>query len=370
MLDGLEQIASRVLDLAVIVQQIPAPTFAEQARLAYIQQQMKDEGLLDVGSDGVGNVFGRLPGSGLAAPLIVSAHADTVFPAGTPLVLTREEGKLSGPGIGDNSLGVAGLFGLVWMLRQAGEQPGDLWLIANVGEEGLGDLCGMRAVVERFGRAVSGYLVLEGMSLGQVYHRGLGVQRYRLVVQTPGGHSWVNYGSPSAVHHLARLITRLEALSVPGQPRSSLNVGVVAGGTSVNTIAAEAHLELDLRSEDVTTLQGLARQVEGLVHETNLPQDNISCTAEIIGQRPAGGMPADHPLVSLAVRCLEEQGLQAVLGNGSTDANIPLSLGMPAVCVGLTSGGGAHTRGEYILTAPLVRGLAQIRALAQGALRL
>lgn len=370
MSDELTPIAEQVLALAAAIQQIPAPTFAEQERAAYVQGRMQAEKLLDVCMDEVGNIYGRLPGRGDAAPLIVTAHLDTVFPTGTPLALSRGEGTLSGPGIGDNSLGVAGLFGLVWMLRQANEQPGDIWLVANVGEEGLGDLCGMKAVVGRFGAAVSGYVVLEGMSLGQVYHRGLGVQRYRLAVQAPGGHSWVHYGRPSAIHELAGLITRLELIPVPRQPRSSLNVGVIAGGTSVNTIAAEAHLELDLRSEEVAVLQSLTRQVERLVEEANRPQEHVTCTAEIIGLRPAGGIPADHPLVSLAVRCLADRGLPVVLGIGSTDANIPLSRGLPAVCVGLTTGSGAHTQQETIQTAPLKHGLSQLLALVQGALQL
>ncbi|MCU0485128.1 MAG: M20/M25/M40 family metallo-hydrolase [Anaerolineales bacterium] len=364
-------IVKQVLALAGSIQQVPAPTFAEQERAAYVRQVMQAEGLWDVQQDETGNVYGRLVGRGAAAPLIVSAHLDTVFPAGTDLTLQHSEGSLSGPGIGDNSLGVAGLFGLLWMLRQAdGVLPGDIWLVANVGEEGLGDLCGMKAVVKRFGAVVSAYLVLEGMSLGQIYHRGLGVQRYRITFRAPGGHSWANYGRPSAIHHLARLITSLENLPVPAAPRSSLNVGVIAGGTTVNTIAAEAHLELDLRSEAVSALEGLAGQVEELVAASNQRTEGVTCDAEIIGLRPAGGIAADHPLVSLASGCLREQGISPVLGIGSTDANIPLSQGLPAVCVGLTTGSGAHTLRETIQTAPLESGLRQLLALAQGALHL
>ena len=237
-------------------------------------------------------------------------------------------------------------------------------------EEGLGDLCGMKAVVERFGTRVSAYLVLEGMSLGQVYHRGLGVQRFRITVQAPGGHSWANYGRPSAIHRLARLITRLESLPVPAAPRSSLNVGVIAGGTSVNTIAAQAHLELDLRSEAVSALADLVAQVEQLVAESSQPEEGVTCRAEVIGLRPAGGMAADHPLVMLAMNCLREQGISPALRIGSTDANIPLSQGLPAVCVGLTTGSGAHTLRETIQTAPLGSGLGQLLALAQGAFQL
>lgn len=371
MSEPLSGIENQVLALAGDIQQIPAPTFAERERAAFVQRLMQAEGLLDVHQDETGNVYGRLAGRGEAAPLIVSAHLDTVFPAGTDLTLKQGEGMLSGPGIGDNSLGVAGLFGLLWMLRQAGQPPlGDIWLVGNVGEEGLGDLCGMKAVVRRFEAAVSAYLVLEGMSLGQVYHRGLGVQRFRITVQAPGGHSWANYGRPSAIHRLARLITRLESLPVPAAPRSSLNVGVIAGGTSVNTIAAQAHLELDLRSEAVSALADLVAQVEQLVAGSSQPEEGVTCRAEIIGLRPAGGIAADHPLVMLALVCLREQGISPALRIGSTDANIPLSQGLPAVCVGLTTGSGAHTLRETIQTAPLRSGLGQLLALAQGALQL
>mgnify|MGYP001044056265 CR=1 FL=1 len=371
MSEVLSGIENQVLALAGNIQQIPAPTFAERERAAFVQRLMQVEGLLDVHQDETGNVYGRLAGRGESPPLIVSAHLDTVFPAGTDLTLKQGEGMLSGPGIGDNSLGVAGLFGLLWMLRQAG-QPlrGDIWLVGNVGEEGLGDLCGMKAVVQRFEAAVSAYLVLEGMSLGQVYHRGLGVQRFRITVQAPGGHSWANYGRPSAIHRLARLITRLESLPVPAAPRSSLNVGVIAGGTSVNTIAAQAHLELDLRSEAVSALADLVAQVAQLVAESNQPEEGVTCRAEVIGLRPAGGMAADHPLVMLAMNCLREQGISPALRIGSTDANIPLSQGLPAVCVGLTTGSGAHTLRETIQTAPLGSGLGQLLALAQGAFQL
>lgn len=371
MSEALSGIENQVLALAGDIQQIPAPTFSERERAAFVQRLMQAEGLLDVHQDETGNVYGRLAGRGEAAPLIVSAHLDTVFPAGTDLTLRQGEGMLSGPGIGDNSLGVAGLFGLLWMLRQAGQPPrGDIWLVGNVGEEGLGDLCGMKAVVRRFEAAVSAYLVLEGMSLGQVYHRGLGVQRFRITVQAPGGHSWANYGRPSAIHRLARLITRLESLPVPAAPRSSLNVGVIAGGTSVNTIAAQAHLELDLRSEAVSALVDLVAQVEHLVAESSQPEEGVTCRAEVIGLRPAGGMAADHPLVMLAMNCLRAQGISPALRIGSTDANIPLSQGLPAVCVGLTTGSGAHTLRENIQTAPLGSGLGQLLALAQGAFQL
>jgi acetylornithine deacetylase/succinyl-diaminopimelate desuccinylase-like protein len=357
---------SRTLDLAVAIQQISAPTFYEARRAAFLCEQFLAEGLFDVSIDPLGNVYGRQPGAGLARPLVISAHTDTVFPESVDLTVTRQDGKISGPGIGDNSLGVAGLFSLLWSLRQRSiALPGDLWLVANVGEEGLGNLRGMRAVVDRFGDHPLAYIVLEGMSLGQIYHRGLDVLRYRITIKTPGGHSWVDYGRPSAVHELAGLVTRLTALPLPNQPRTTLNVGVFSGGTTVNTIAAEASVELDLRSESAEALASLSTQVEALVAACR--RQGIRAIAEISGQRPAGAISSMHPLVRLAVRCLQAQGIQSSLNVGSTDANIPLSLGLPAVCLGLSTGCGAHTVGETIHTAPLGQGLSQLTALVEQA---
>jgi tripeptide aminopeptidase len=360
----MDDLLERVLNFAVTLQQIPAPTFNEGRRAAFVLQQFRREGLSDVFMDPTGNAYGRMPGMGIRLPVVVSAHLDTVFPEDVDLKITRDIDRIAGPGIGDNSMGVAGLFGLLWALRQSKIQlPGDLWLVANVGEEGLGDLCGIRAVVDRFGERVSAYIILEGMALGQVYHRGLGVQRYRITVQTAGGHSWVDYGRPSAVHELALLVNRLTAIPLPVEPRTTLNVGVVGGGTTINTIAAKAYLELDLRSEESRALDNLVGQVEELVAASNRP--NVMVRAEIIGRRPAAEISPDHPLVRLAIHCLQSQGIQACLNIGSTDANIALSRGLPAVCIGLTTGFGAHTQGEYVRIQPLSQGVDQIVTLVQ-----
>lgn len=357
----------RISDLAVRIQQIAAPTFHELARSRFVLEQFTAEGLVDLHLDEIGNVYGRMPGASRNPAVVVSAHLDTVFPPTTDLAYTRTHAKIAGPGIGDNSLGVAGLFGLIWLLRQQQNTlPGDLWLVANVAEEGLGDLRGMKAVVQRFGSQPKAYVILEGMALGVVYYQGLGVRRYRIIVRTQGGHSWVNFGRPSAVHELARLVTRLETLPVPAQPRSSYNVGVIQGGTSVNTIAASASLELDLRSQDPQTLDHMAAHVEQLVRDANrLGEQPIEVQQELIGNRPAGGLSADHPLVRLAEQMYADQGVLTRIDIGSTDANAPLSQGYPAVCVGLTTGSGAHTLGEYIDLAPLRQGMVAVTRLVE-----
>jgi acetylornithine deacetylase/succinyl-diaminopimelate desuccinylase-like protein len=358
----MKNIDKRTLALAIQIQQIPAPTFDEKERAAFIQDLFIQENLVNVETDTLGNVFACLPGNGDAPPVVVSAHSDTVFPSETDLKITRDPGKIYGPGIGDNSLGVAGLFGLIWSVQeQSITLPGDLWLVANVCEEGLGGLKGMRSLVDRFGEQPLAYLILEGMAYGEIFHRGLGVQRYRITARTEGGHSWADYGIPSAIHELAALVAQLTALKLPEKPRTSLNVGIISGGTSINTIAAEAHLELDLRSEDPTALQNLITQVEALVAAADRP--SVKFESIIIGQRPPGSIEKHHPLVKLAVQILESQRTRAHCNIGSTDANIPLSMGLPAICIGLTHGRGAHTTGEFIYTEHLQRGLEQLTEL-------
>jgi acetylornithine deacetylase/succinyl-diaminopimelate desuccinylase-like protein len=361
-------ILNRTLNLAVSIQQIPAPTFAESQRAEFIHTRFEAAGLIDVERDEMDNVYGRLPGKGEKPPIVVSAHSDTVFPAGTDLSVVRNAETIAGPGIGDNSLGIAGLLALVWTIQERAIMlPGDLWLVSNVGEEGLGNLRGMRAVVRRFGGTPLAYIVLEGMALGQIYHRGLSVKRYRITAYTSGGHPWVNRGNPSAIHELAALVKNLDELSMSSKPRSTLNIGVFSGGTSVNTIASEAYLELDLRSEVGDSLDRLAHRVKTLVKKSE--RTGIKFAVEDIGERPAGKIPPDHHLVQVVVAALEEQGIRPQLGVASTDANVPLSLGIPAVSIGLTTGGQAHTAEEYIHIAPLAQGMEQLVAVVAGVFR-
>lgn len=356
-------IAERITERAVEIQQVPAPTFAERQRGEFVRDLFSKEGLQDVSMDEVGNVYARWTTdngpSKSGKPLIVSAHLDTVFPAETDLRVTREPGLIYGPGLGDNSLGVAALFGLLWTLRERNMRPaGEVWLVANVCEEGLGDLRGMKAVVERFGGDVQAYLVLEGLALGHVYHRAVGVKRYRVTARTAGGHSWSDYGKPSAIHELAKLVVQLTSLVLPASSRTTMNVGKISGGTSVNVIASEASLELDLRSEGQPSLTELIEVVEHLIHSASRP--GVRMEAEVIGQRPAGQISQLHALVKLAEECLREQGMSPIHTSGSTDANIPLSKGYPAIVLGVSTGGSAHTVQEFIHTEPIAQGMEQL----------
>jgi tripeptide aminopeptidase len=359
------EMIDRVIELAIEIQQIPAPTFYENKRAQFMLECFQGENLADIAIDEIGNVYARLPGSHSNRPILVSAHLDSVFPIDTELGIARSSDKISGPGIGDNAIGLAGLIGLVWILNQRQQQlASDIWFAANVGEEGLGDLRGMRAIVERFADLPQAYIILEGMALGQIYHRGLGVHRFRITVTTPGGHSWVDHGKSSAIHELIQVANRILDLQVPEQPRTTINIGVLQGGISVNTIAAQAHLELDIRSEDESILEGFVNKIKDIVQDSNHP--DVQVKAETISQRPTGNIPHNHPLVKTAIRSLKSLGIQPHLNIGSTDANIPLSLGYPALCLGLTTGSGAHTLREYVHVPPLHLGLQQLISVLEG----
>jgi tripeptide aminopeptidase len=351
-----------IIETACTIQAIPAPTFSELKRAAYFLEQFTNQGLVDVQLDKIGNVLGRLPGISGDRPLVISAHMDSVHPLDTPLTLRKLEDRIIGPGIGDNALGLAALIGLIRSLRMQGaELPGDLWLVANVGEEGLGDLRGIQTVVERFKDHPLAYLIVEGMGLGTILNRGLGVERYQITVCTAGGHSWVDYGQPSAIHELCKIVVRLDELKLPHNPCTSLNAGIIQGGTSVNTIAAKARMELDLRSEDKAALAELIHKVQVIVNECRRP--DVKIEIERIGKRAAGQIDNNHPLVRLANDVLTEIGIQAHLDIASTDANLPLSRGYPAICIGISNGNNAHTRDEYILTGQVGLGLVQLHQI-------
>jgi acetylornithine deacetylase/succinyl-diaminopimelate desuccinylase-like protein len=314
--------------------------------------------------DEAGNLYARLPGAGRPA-LAISAHLDTVFPQGTDLASRRTAQRLHGPGIGDNAVALAALVELAHDFAQD-PPPGDLWLVANVCEEGLGNLRGMREVVARLQDTVSAYLVLEGMALGHIYHRALPSRRFRLTAEGQGGHSWIHAGRASALHQLIQVGAELARLAVPADPKSTLNIGLMHGGRSVNSIADRAQLEMDLRSETEASLEALVDQVVRLT--THSGEDGLKLTLTLVGSRPAGGLAEDHPLVRAAAQALRRGSRRkAKLGAGSTDASVPLNQAYPAVCVGLTTGGEAHTLREFIDLPPMEGGYRSLLNLIEAA---
>ncbi len=351
------------INLIQAIQQIPAPTFAEADRAAFVESQMLALGLQDVRQDDLHNVYGRFPGQHRRTPLIITAHLDTVFPLETDLRI-RENGRLlSGPGIGDNSTGVAGLLLLAKsLIENQIKLTNDVWLVANVCEEGLGDLRGIRAVVEKFGQSAK-YIIVEGGLFGQISHQAIGVRRFRLEVSGPGGHSWGSFGAASAIHVLGHLISAIDKLPVPVSPRTTYNVGIIEGGTSINTIAQSAALQLDLRSEEPSALQQLVDSVTDIVQQTNQLRrdDGIHVTMTAIGSRPPGQISRHTALVKTAVDALHYVGSQGItFMMGSTDANVPLSKGFTAVVLGLTESGNAHRLDEFIDPTRLPDGLSQL----------
>jgi acetylornithine deacetylase/succinyl-diaminopimelate desuccinylase-like protein len=367
---GYAQMRDRLVDLCLQLQQIPAPTGAEGERARWVEDHFRRIGLHDIGQDDLCNVYGRIAGEGSGPLLLVSAHTDTVFPSGTDLSVRRNGNDvLAGPGIGDNSAGVVGLLILAETLLSLPTPPVDIWMVANSNEEGLGDLKGMRAAVtylqEKAGR-VGAVVVLEGMGLGRIVHQALGVRRYRIEAKAPGGHSWGDFGSASAIHALASVAAEIARMKMPKEPRTSFNIGKFNGGTSVNTIAEEAALELDLRSTDPVMLARVDQQVQEIVqrHQENHTRhrSGVEFRMKGIGDRPAGEIAEDHPLVQALSKIMAHIHVteRTDVRISSTDANIPLSQGIPSVCIGLTEGGDAHRLSEWIHTEPLVKGMQQL----------
>lgn len=360
--EAVEQHTPVVLDLTQRICTIPAPTFSEERRAAFVKGEFDAQGL-EAWIDEAGNACARRRGTGRSV-LLLTAHTDTVFPAGVDLSIRYEDERLVGPGIGDNSLSVAALLTLPRILDQATIQTGsDLVLCANTGEEGLGNLRGMRHAVATYRDDLTAVIVLEGHHLGRVYNQAVGSRRLRVTVMAPGGHSWGAFGTASAIHVLGEMITAIAKLPVPTEPKTTFNVGTIDGGVSINTIAPLATLTLDLRSIDLATLTHLISRVESIVEEANDAARGVSAYSEIIGDRPGGVISADAPVIQTALDTLRELGLDPHLSAGSTDANIPIAEGIPAVCIGLTTGEHAHRIDEYIDIPPLVTGLKQLALL-------
>jgi tripeptide aminopeptidase len=354
-----------VLELTALISAVPSPTGEETAKSLLVERLFATAGLAKE-RDAIGDVVGVIPGRPTSRPgmsrLLVAAHIDTVFPISTPLEIKRSADRLSGPGVGDNSVAVAAAIKLADLLRMAGEVPAvDVLVTGNVGEEGLGNLRGIREVLAP--RSDIGAVVaLEGHNLGRVTHVAVGSRRFRITVKGPGGHSWGDFGRPNAIHGLSKLIAELDAIPLPRSPKTTLNVGMIDGGVSVNTIAPEASCLLDLRSIDESALRRLSDRVMRLVERSNRG-DAVVYAAESIGERPAGVVSADSLIVQIAAGTLTALGLEPSFDASSTDANVAIAAGIPAVCIGLTTGGNVHRTDEFIDLEPVAKGVAQLAVL-------
>jgi tripeptide aminopeptidase len=343
------------------VTEIPAPTFHEARRAVFVAERFDTLGLSDVTVTEDGNVYGRLPGAagnGLPA-LAVFAHMDTVFAGDVPVTVTQREGRLYAPGVGDNSAGLAGLLLALRAMREAGTVPDrPVWIVGTVGEEGLGNLRGATAATDRLGGKVDAVVAIEGSFFGRVSHTAVGSRRLRIRLHAEGGHSWHDFGRVSAIHALVKAAAEITSLHVPTEPRTTFNIGEIRGGTGVNVIAECAEMVLDMRSISRSALDDLDRRVRRILEtpqKRGMPVD-----IEVVGDRPAGSIAIGHPLVQTCSAILAHLGAVPQYAAASTDANAALGRGIPAVTLGVTRGGGAHTLGEWIEVAPMVRGVQQI----------
>ena len=347
------------IDQCKIIQQIPSPTFNEKQKAQYIAEQFKQVNDVDTVIDPTGNVITKIRGIKSNQPILISAHLDTVHPLDTDLAISETDQRIAGPSIGDNSLGLATLLMLLHYFNDLDIVPKqDIWLIANTTEEGLGNLDGMKAVVNMFKDKPLAYIILEGMGLGRVVTQGLSVQRYRVTFQCDGGHSWADFGKPSAIHEMNHIIEKILALPIPDECKTTINIGKIEGGKSINTIAPQASFEIDLRSEKTVVLQGYWNAIQKILKTGKTSE--LKITWEQIGKRPGGSIKLGHPLVQKAKQALTTYGLEPKLTSGSTDANIPLSEGYAAICIGLTEGNHAHSKDEYIELAPIADGLSSL----------
>jgi len=345
------------LEQQVSLCEIPAPPFQEQARAAEYASRFEALGYRAT-IDAVGNVIATRAGSGGGRRLVLAAHLDTVFPEGTDVRVRRTGTKLAGPGIGDDCRGLAVLLAVARAIALARvATAGDLVFVGNVGEEGLGNLRGTKHLFEaKSAGPIDAFISVDGIGLGMV-SRAVGSNRYRVTFRGPGGHSYGDFGMPNPMHAMGRAIATIADLDVPEAPRTIFNVGVVAGGTSVNSITGSATMQVDLRSESAAALarvdSAFHRAVDRAVEaeRARWPKSNISLAAEIevLGRRPAGSQPDSAWIVREAVAAAAELGIPAPkTGAGSTDANVPIGLGIPALAIdGGGTGDGAHSLGEW-----------------------
>ena len=373
-----------MMDWQANLSAIPAPPFGEQARSAWMAARLAEVGAAQVEIDEAGNAIGILPARHLPAEstgpvVVVSAHLDTVFPAGTPLHPVVEGERLTAPGACDNGAGVAGLLAIARALTESGvELAVPVVLLGNVGEEGEGDLRGVRHFYERSALAgrVAAHVVLDGAGAGAAVTQALGSRRYRVTVTGPGGHSFTDAGTVNPIAALAAALAALAETELPEEPRTTLNLGTVRGGTSVNSIPETAQAAVDFRSTDTEQLARLEAALEAAVKESverwnrkarpaaAQARGLLTYRLEKIGDRPAAQLAADAALLE-ALRAVDRHlGLRTDLRLGSTDANLPLSLGIPALSMGAGGeGGGAHTLAEWYSAKDREAGLQRVLLL-------
>lgn len=331
----------------VALTEIPAPPFKEQARAKAYLEMLRQLGLSDVEMDAEGNVMGIRRGTGAAGGplLVVNAHLDTVFPEGTDVRVKRQGTRLSAPGIGDDTRGLALILALIRTLEAAQfTTPSDILFVGNVGEEGEGDLRGIKFLLKKgkYRDRITQVVAIDGSETNGITRGGLGSKRYRVTFKGPGGHSYGAFGLVNPAFAMGGAIARLSRLQVPVSPKTTYNVGVVKGGTSINSIPSEVSMDVDLRSEACTELKKLDEAFLAVVREAvdaenkarSPSEGRVEADQKVIGERPCGDTPMDAPIVQASAAAIRAFGLTPAFTISSTDANIPMSMGIPAVTIG------------------------------------
>ena len=351
----LDKNADWVTEQQIAITEIPAPEFAEKERGAYVARLLAANGL-NVRTDSVGNVIGERQGTVEKYVVLIVAHLDTVFPADTPVQVKRTEGRLEGPGISDDGTGLATIAGLARAMDQAKvKTEATVVFCADVGEEGEGNLRGIRELLNTYKNRIRAVIAIDGAATDYVTTVALGSRRLEVSIEGPGGHSWSDFGMPNPITALARGIVEFSRTPMPEEPRSTFNFGVISGGNSVNSIPTHADVKVDLRSEDEAELGRLESELRkafagavGAEMAAASEGSPLTLKISVIGVRPAGKLAEDSPLLAAIENADRYLGNRSRLERSSTDANLPLSQGIPAIAIGGGGeGGGAHSLNEW-----------------------
>jgi len=355
-LDAIKADDARALKEQIRITEIPAPPFKERVRGDYILSRFHELGFKDAAIDAEGNLIARRKGTAGTPKLVISAHQDTVFPEVTDVTVKEKDGTYLAPGIGDDARGLAALLSVMQTLNaQKISTVGDVIFVAGVGEEELGNLRGMKALF-RDKKDIDGFISIDGLGIARIVNQGTGSHRYEMTFKGPGGHSFQEFGLPSATHAMGRAIAKISELRTPSDPKTTFTVGTVSGGTSVNAIASEARMAVDMRSNSTEELLKLEAKLLDLVKEAVADEnkrwgsDKMTVTIKLIGDRPAGVTPENSPLVQAATHAVTalSPAARVTLAGSSTDSNQPMSLGIPAITIGGGGeGGNWHSRNEW-----------------------
>ncbi len=351
----------RLVREIVTLTEIPAPPFGEDARGTAYLEMLRAHGLTDVERDAEGNVMGLRRGTGSGPLIAIAAHLDTVFPEGIDVAVKREGTRLSAPGIGDDTRSLAVLLAMIRAMDTASiRTTADILFIGDVGEEGLGDLRGMKYLFQKgpYKDRIATFISVDGAGSGaDITHGGVGSKRYRVTFKGPGGHSYGAFGLVSPAFAMGLAMAKFSDVAVPETPKTTFNVGVVGGGTSINSIPFESWMEIDMRSESPVELAKLEETFQRIMQEAadeenrirSTRQGRIEVDGKLVGDRPSGETPLDSRLVQVASSAVRAAGMEPTYGYSSTDSNIPISLGIPAITIDSGgTGGRAHALDEWI----------------------